>query len=26
VKAMSYKAKFKPHYIFHDNAWKIVTA
>jgi arginyl-tRNA--protein-N-Asp/Glu arginylyltransferase len=26
VKAMSYKAKFKPHYIFHDNAWKIVTS
>jgi len=26
VKAMSYKAKFKPHYIFRDNTWKFVTA
>jgi arginine-tRNA-protein transferase len=25
VKSMSYKAKFKPHYIFHDNTWKLVT-
>lgn len=25
VKAMSYKAKFKPHYILQDNNWKPVT-
>jgi len=25
VKAMSYKARFKPHYIFRDNSWKLVT-
>jgi len=25
VKAMSYKAKFKPHHIFRDNRWKSVT-
>ena len=23
VKAMSYKAKFKPHYILQDNSWKL---
>jgi len=26
VKAMSYKSKFKPHYIYIDNTWKIVTS
>ena len=26
VKAMSYKAKFKPHYILYDNTWKPVIA
>ncbi|MDH3332642.1 MAG: arginyltransferase, partial [Desulfobulbaceae bacterium] len=25
VNAMSYKARFKPHQIFHDNAWNLVT-
>jgi len=25
VKAMSYKAKFKPHYIYRENTWKLVT-
>jgi len=25
VKAMSYKAKFKPHYIYRDNTWKFIT-
>ena len=24
VKPMSYKAKFKPHYILQDNNWKLV--
>jgi len=26
VKAMSYKAKFKPHYILQNNSWKLVPA
>jgi arginyl-tRNA--protein-N-Asp/Glu arginylyltransferase len=25
VKAMGYKANFKPHYLFRDNTWKSVT-
>ena len=25
VKAMSYKAKFKPHYIYLDTIWKLIT-
>jgi arginine-tRNA-protein transferase len=25
VNAMSYKARFKPHQIFHDNAWNLVS-
>lgn len=25
VKAMSYKARFKPHYLFQENTWKLVS-
>ncbi len=25
VKAMSYKAKFKPHYLFRNNTWRLIS-
>jgi arginine-tRNA-protein transferase len=25
IKAMNYKSNFKPHYLYHNNTWKLIT-